>query len=146
MRRTLVTVLLAAATLSACGQGGPTAVDAVQNYVSALAEGNFGSACAGLDQHAQASLMSFMRSRQSCAALLPRCFPDQSTILKQDQTQLLYGTVQINTHGSRGYALTGGTLVAKEVKEVDLISVKGLWELNSYGKERCVRPGRHRRR
>ena len=144
MRRLLIILVLVAAAVSGCGQGGPTAVDAVQNYVSALAEGNFASACAGLDEHAQASLMRFMRSQKSCATLLPRCFPSRTTVLSQDQTQLLYGTVQINLHGTRGSALTAGTVVAKEVKEVNLISVKGLWELDSYGKERCVRPG-HRR-
>lgn len=144
MRRLLIALLLSSVTLSACGQTGPTAVDAVQNYVSALAEGNFASACTGLDQHAKASLRTVMRSQQSCAVLLSRCFPNRSTVLKQDQTQLLYGTVQMNLHGARGYALTGGTEVAKEVKKVNLTSVKGEWKLDSYGRERCVR-STHRR-
>lgn len=144
MRRLLIIVVLAACAVSACGQGGPTAVDAVQNYVSAVAEGNFGSACAELDHHAQAALASFMRSPKSCAALLARCFPSQATQIAKDQTQLLYATVQINLHGSKGDALTGGTTVAKAVKEVGVISRKGQWELDSYGKERCARPKRRR--
>jgi hypothetical protein len=144
MRRVLITLLVAGVVLAGCGQTGPGPVDAVQSYISSLAEGNFAGACDALDNHARASLASFMRSQRDCAALLARCFPSQSTLLSKDQTQLLYGTVSINLHGSRGTALTGGTQVAKEVKEVNLSSIKGQWVVDSYGKERCVRP-RHRR-
>jgi hypothetical protein len=144
MRRALVALLLAAATVSACGQTGPTAVDAIQNYIGAVAEGNFASACGELDARAQHSLMRFMRSHQSCPVLLARCFPNRATLLRKDQTQLLYATVQINLHGSRGEALTGGTQVAKSVKEVGVISRRGQWKLDSYGKERCARPTRRR--
>jgi hypothetical protein len=144
MCRSLIIVLLAAAVVGGCGQTGPGPVDAVDNYVGALAEGNFAGACSALDSHAQAALASFMRSGRGCATLLARCFPFVSTQLTKDQTQLLYGTVDINLHGRHGTALTGGTEVAKAVNEVNLIEIKGQWELDSYGKERCRRPS-HRR-
>ncbi|HTX33141.1 MAG TPA: lipoprotein [Solirubrobacteraceae bacterium] len=140
----MVIVILAAALLGGCGQTGPGPIDAVDNYVGSVAEGDFTDACAALDNHAQAELAHYMRSGGGCAALLARCFPDVSTLLSQDQTQLLYGTVQISLHGRRGTALTGGTLVAKAVKEVNLIESMGQWELDSYGKEHCRRPT-HRR-
>jgi Prokaryotic lipoprotein-attachment site len=144
MRRSLVTLILAAALLAGCGQTGPGPIDAVDNYVGSVAEGDFTDACAALDSHAQTELARFMRSRGGCATLLARCFPDVSTLLSQDQTQLLYGTVQISLHGRRGTALTGGTQVAKAVHEVNLIESMGQWELDSYGKERCRRPSRRR--
>lgn len=145
MRRLLITLLLAAGVLAGCGQTGPGPVDAVESYVGAVAEGNFSSACGVLDHHARATLVTLMRSQQSCAVLLARCFPNQTSQLQKDQTQLLYATVSISLHGARGTALTGNTEVAQKVKEVNLVSIKGQWELDSYGKERCLRP-RHRRR
>jgi hypothetical protein len=143
MRRLTITLLLAA-VLAGCGQTGPGPIDAVQNYVGAVAEGNFAGACGVLDTHAQTSLASFMRSQAGCATLLARCFPSVTTLLSKDQTQLLYGTVQINLHRSRGTALTGGTEVAKAINEVNLVSIKGQWILDSYGKEHCRRPSRRR--
>jgi hypothetical protein len=58
----------------------------------------------------------------------------------------LYANVQIvNLRAARADALTGGTEVAKAIREVSLVKRRGQWKLDSYGKERCQRPGRKRR-
>jgi hypothetical protein len=114
-------------------------VDVVQSYISSIAEGNFTGACSQLDAHARSALGKASGSARPCRVLLARCFPDQATKLKSDQTQLLYATVDISTHGSRATAVTGNTQVAKAVKVVSLIQQHGQWKLDSYGKERCRR-------
>jgi hypothetical protein len=143
-RARLLILVLTAAALAGCGQTPPGPVDVVQGYISSIAEGNFAGACSQLDAHARSALRRASASARPCASLLARCFPNQATRLNSDQTQLLYATVDITTHGSRARAVTGNTQVAKAVKVVSLTQRHDKWKLDSYGKERCRRAGRRR--
>jgi predicted small secreted protein len=144
VRLLILILVLSAVALAGCGQTPPGPVDVVQSYISSIAEGNFNGACSQLDAHARSALRRAAHSARPCSLLLAGCFPNQATKLKSDQTQLLYATVDISTHGSRADAVTGNTQVAKAVKTVSLIQKQGQWKLDSYGKERCRRAVRRR--
>lgn len=126
--------------VSGCGQGGTPPNTAVENYVSALAEGNFSRACSMLPSAARSSLAGSIRAHTSCVAALKRCVPGQSTNASQDQTQLLYANVQTTITGSSAVADVSGTPVARAVKRVDLTKVGDNWTLASYGDglKRCA--------
>jgi hypothetical protein len=138
-RRTLVRVLVAGLAMAAAGCGtpppGPAAIG--QNYVNAIAAGNYAGACAILSPGAQRGLRAAMKSSAGCPALLARCLPTQETNLKRDQVQLFYSSVEQRVAGSHATVSTSGTSVADRVKQLSLVRRRGIWELTSYGEERC---------
>jgi hypothetical protein len=138
-RRTLVTVLVVGLAMAVAGCGtpppGPAAIG--QNYVNAIAAGNYAGACAILSAGAQRALRAAMKSSAGCPALLARCLPTQETNLKHDQVQLFYSSVEQRIDGARATVSTSGTSVADRVKQLRLVRRRGTWELTSYGEERC---------
>ncbi len=149
MRR-LVLVLVLAALLTACGSANVVSPNEVaQNYLYAIAEGDFPGACALLERHTREALVSLTRSRGSCPTLFARCLPKGSTTLRRDQVQLLYANVELSVQGSRAHARLSGVAVANAAHEVSLEEQHTQWRLTSAGDNiaRCVRRlSRHRRR
>jgi hypothetical protein len=135
--------LVVTAWVVGCGGSGPVPSDPVQSYLSDLAEGNYGGACAQLDRRARDSLLRLYRSRTSCAGVFTRCLPDRAIAPKKDQSQLLYATVQVDRHGSTANAVVSGSPVARAVKEVTLAEQRGTWKLTSYGRGLTGCPGKH---
>ena len=142
-----VGTLLVVAWVAGCGGSGPVPSDPVQNYLSALAEGNYGGACTQLDSRARASLLGLQGTRSSCTKVFTRCLPNSAIAPKKDQSQLLYATVAVNQNGPKADAIVSGTAVARAVKEVTLAEESGTWKLTSYGRglTGCPGKGRHRR-
>lgn len=136
-RRTLVLVLGLAAGAAGCGTPPPSPAAIAQTYVNAIASGDYASACAILSAGAQRGLRVAMKSSAGCQALLARCLPTQETVLKRDQVQLFYSSVEERIAGSRATVATSGTPVADRVKQLSLVRRRGTWELSSYGEERC---------
>ncbi len=133
------------ALAAGCGQGGTPPNQAVDNYVSALAEGDYASACAMLPTAAQRSLARIVGPHETCIAAFRRCVPKQPANSSQDQTQLLYANVQTNVTGSTAVANVSGTPVARAVKQVNLIERRGTWSLTSYGVGLKTCPASHGR-
>ena len=133
--------------VAGCGGSGPVPSDSVQNYLSDLAEGNYGGACAQLDRPARDALLRLKGSRSSCTRVFTRCLPNSAITPTKDQSQLLYATVEVNQTGSKADAVVSGTPVARAVKEVTLAKKNGTWKLTSYGRGLTGCPGgsRHRR-
>jgi hypothetical protein len=140
-------LLIVMAWVAGCGGSGPVPSDPVQNYLSDLAEGNYGGACAQLDRPARDALLRLKGSRSSCKRVFTRCLPDSAVTPKEDQSQLLYATVEVNQSGPKADAVVSGTPVAKAVKELTLAKENGTWKLTSYGRGLTGCPGasRHRR-
>lgn len=146
MKRWLLGLGLAG-VLAACGNANVvTPVDAAQNYVFAVAEGNYPGACALLAPATRSRLMSM--SHWSCPTVFVRCLPKPSTALSHDQAQLLYANADLRVFGHRAEVTLSGTAVARAAKEVMLVEQHGRWRLSSPGRaiERCVRRLEHRRR
>ncbi len=63
-------------------------------------------------------------------------------MLKKDQTQLLYATVDISIDGAKASAQVSGTPVADAIKHFTLAEQRGNWTLTSYGQglTGCRRP------
>jgi len=145
----LAAALAALLCLVGCGESQPPPVyAATNNYLNALAAGNYASACAVLDGRARASLTKLAGSRVSCARAFTLCLPNRAENLKQDQAQLYYATTDIHTHGSTASATTSGTAVANALKRLTLAKEGGHWKVTSYGQglKRCRRRGaRHAR-
>lgn len=141
--RSLVALLVLAACAAGCGAGttGPTQV--VQNYLTAIAEGEYDTACALLDSRARATLPTAPGQHLTCQAVFSRCVPNQAASFARDQTQELYANVDLTTDGSTAVAVVSGTLVARTVKEVTLANEHGTWKLTSYGQilRRCQHGG-----
>jgi hypothetical protein len=138
-RRTLTLMMglgLAAGT-AGCNTPPPGPAAIGQNYVNAIAAGNYAGACAILSADAQRGLRAAMKSSAGCPALLARCLPTQETKLNRDQVQLFYSTVEQRVAGSHATVATSGTSVADRVKQLSLVRRRGVWELTSYGEERC---------
>jgi hypothetical protein len=137
-----LSALVLLAFLAGCGAGTTPPNQVADNYVSALAEGDYSIACAMLPSSAHASLAR----AGGCVAALKRCVPAQPTNTSQDQTQLLYADVQANVTGSTAVADLSGTTVAKAVKRVTLVERNGAWSMTSYGTglRACVLGGRGR--
>jgi hypothetical protein len=108
-----------------------------QNYVNAIAGGDYVTACASLSTQARQALSAAMHSSGSCETLLARCLPPSVAVLNKDQVQLYYANVDARVSGSHAVVRTNGTAVANRVKEVTLRRRNGVWLLTSYGKERC---------
>ena len=138
-------VLGLAAAAAGCGTPPPSPGTLAENYVNALAAGNYAGACSILSGAAQQALRAAMKSSAGCSVLLARCLPTRATVLQRDQVQLFYSTVDERITGSRATVATSGTAVARRVKQVTLVRRHGVWQLISYGKQRCT-AGRARSR
>jgi hypothetical protein len=136
------------ACVAACGQGGPTASDAVNNYMYALAEGNYAGACKLLAPGAREALKRSHGRRTSCEKLIARCLPNQVTRASHDQSQLLYATVLLTHDRGVMRASVSGTAAARATRQVTVAQRRGQWELTSPGGaiSRCRLAGRHHRR
>jgi hypothetical protein len=141
--RRLAITLACAAFLVGCGQSQPSPGEIAQNYVTAIAEGDYVSACGALDGHAREMLHASMRSRAGCATLLARCLPTNASVLQNDQAQLFYATVETASDGPNATVRTSGTAVARKIHEVRLAKERGRWQLTTYGEVKC-RAGRGR--
>lgn len=120
--------------VAGCGQTAPGPSDIVQNYESALAEGNYGRACRYLDTAAKSALAHRLGPRATCASAVARCLVNRATIPKQDQSQLLFANVLASEHGSHASATLNGNPVANAIREVSLINDRKTgWTLSSYG-------------
>ena len=140
--RPRILVLALAGCAAGCGNANVvTPTDVAQNYVYAVAEGNYPSACALFDQGTRKTLVSAAGPRLSCPRLFARCLPTGSTALRHDQSQLFYANVDLRVHGSRADVGLSGTAVASAAKEVTLIDRRAGWRLTSPGRaiDRCVR-------
>jgi hypothetical protein len=136
LRRIAITLAFAALAVG-CGQPPPSPGEIAQNYVTAIAEGDYAGACGALDAHALEALHASMRSRAGCATLLARCLPTNPSVLQKDQAQLFYANVEITTVGPNATVTTSGTAVARKIHEVRLAKERGHWQLTSYGEVRC---------
>lgn len=126
----LATVL----AVAACGDTPPPPdVVAVQGYLTAIAEGNYGKACSELTPATRARLRRALGHHAGCPALFERCLPDNALNPNHDQSQLLFSTVAVDRHGSRATATVGGTPVARAVRGVTLAREGRRWLLTSYG-------------
>jgi hypothetical protein len=125
------------AVVAGCGVTPPSpaelATNAVQRYMNALASGYYAKACTALDSHARAELSGPAGSRATCKTVLARCLPYNANLLKRDQSQLLYATVEVQIAHNRAKAAVSGTAVARSLKEVTLGKTRGGWVLTSYG-------------
>ena len=134
-RAVALVVLLAPTVLAAgCGSSAPTPGEIAQNYVNALAQGNYASACAQLGRRAEATLVRRYGARVPCRAVLAHCLPNQAAVAKRDQTQLLFATVVTRISGRHAYVQLSGTAVARRIKQVTLTRRHGSWQLTSYGR------------
>jgi hypothetical protein len=139
-RATLLVVLGLGVAAGGCNTPPPGPAVIAQNYVNAVAAGNYAGACAILSSRAQRDLRAAMKSSAGCQTLLARCLPTRETVLKRDQVQLFYSNVDQRIVGSRATVATSGTSVANRVKQLSLVQRRGVWELSSYGQQRCT-PG-----
>jgi len=138
-------VSLAAAVAVGCGTFPPSPQQVAQDYVSQIADGNFSGACDLLGPQARAALIHDLGPGRSCSAVLSRCLPSSATVLKRNQTQLLFTDVQGMVTARSATLTVSGTEVAREIGQVTLRKLRDQsWQLTSYGKalKRC--PGRHR--
>ncbi|MEO6858048.1 MAG: hypothetical protein ABI323_05610 [Solirubrobacteraceae bacterium] len=134
--------------LAGCGNADVLSpVEVAQNYMYAIAEGNYAGACALLDQHTRARLVSSTGRDVSCPRLFARCLRNSSTILRHDQAQLLYANADLQLTGSRADVRLSGTAVATAARQVTLVDRHMHWSLTSPGKAitRCVRASRRHR-
>lgn len=140
-------VLGLVAGLAGCGNTNVmTPVEVAQNYVFAVAEGNYPGACALLESGTRTRLTSGMRS--SCPRLFARCLPNASTTLSHDQAQLLYANADLRVSGRRAVVRLSGPAVARATKAVTLVNQHARWRLTSPGRAitRCVSRLERRRR
>jgi hypothetical protein len=137
LARTLSLVLALAALVAGCNTPPPGPGAIAQNYVNALAAGNYAGACGTLSGKARRALSAAMKSSAGCPVLLARCVPTNASVLKHDQVQLFYSSVDERISGSHASVTTTGTAVANRVKRVTLVQQHGVWHLTSYGEQRC---------
>ncbi len=137
-------LMACAACAAGCGSYPPSPGEIAQNYVTAVAQGDYVNACAQLDGRAREALSTALRSTAGCPGLLARCLPTKSTVLQRDQVQLLYANITTSIAGSRATVETSGTAVADRIHELTLAKAHGQWELTSYGRVRCRRRGSRR--
>jgi hypothetical protein len=128
--------------LAACGNANVvTPSDVTQDYVDAVAEGNYPGACRLLSPHIRAAMVASARTRESCTALLGRCLPSKIRVSAADQSQLLYVTIDLQTSGRNAQGTLSGLPVARAIKRVTLVRQRGRWRLTTPGQAvtRCVR-------
>jgi hypothetical protein len=131
LKRTLPAVALVVVTigLGGCGSSNPVPGDAVQSYLSDLAEGNYTAGCGMLADSARSALIAAKGGRHPCQVIYRHCLPSDPEALKRDQTQLLFDDVQSFISGSHARAVVRGTAVAREVRRVTLIRHGYRWFL-----------------
>jgi len=141
-------VLATVAVIAACGESPTPPNEMVQNYLNALGAGNYVNACGYLDTQARAALVRSEPISTTCAGIFHRCLPQKTIVLNQDQTQLLYANINVNTSGSNAAATVSGTLVANELKHVTLRDERGVWMLTGFGEaiEKCKLARHHHSR
>jgi hypothetical protein len=139
---TALCTLLLAACVAGCGSSPPSPGEIAQNYIAAIAEGSYSSACAMLDGAARTSLRRSTGSSGRCPILLARCLPTHATVLRRDQVQLFYANVEPTIMGSRAVVKTSGTAVANRIKTLTFTKTRDGWTLSSYGRVRCPRSRR----
>lgn len=133
-------VLALAACLTGCGASTTTTpVEVVQNYLNALASGDYPGACALLDNRTRESRVKSVGAGVTCETLFARCLPHTVTSLKQDPTQLFYSNIRITVAGGKTNATVSQTAVARAIRHVTLAQRRGNWKLTSYGRavDRC---------
>lgn len=141
----VLAVLAAAGTMAGCGATPPSADelvrDTVRGYVTALAEGDYATACAALSPRARKLLARSLGPEVTCREALARCLPRNPTIGKRDQTQLLYPDLTVRIRGSRAAVGVSGTAPAREVRHLTLTRTHGRWRLTSFGEAvtKCTR-------
>jgi hypothetical protein len=135
-----------AALLSGCGDAPNPPIAIVQNYLNALGGGEYATACGMLDGQALQALTRKKHVRISCVKLFSRCLPNRSIVLKSDQTQLLYASINVSLsdNGKVANADTSATPVATELQHVTLEHEHGIWKFTAFGRaiEAC-RPAAH---
>jgi hypothetical protein len=139
--RGLIPALAAGLVVAACGHANVvTPSDITQNYVDAIAEGNYPGACKLLLARTQAALVAAAGTREGCAPLLDRCLPNKITVSAADQSQLLYVTIDIQTSGPTAQGTLSGLPVARAIRRVTLVRKRGTWRLTTPGQAvtRCV--------
>lgn len=137
----VIAALTVAVCVAACGDSNVvTPGDVAQNYVSALANGTYGGACAQFDAHTRAVLLTSAGSHVTCARLLSNCLPAKFKALASDQSQLLYATADVQQEGERAQVSLSGTAIGRATKQVTLRQERGRWLLTSPGDvvTRCV--------
>jgi len=148
VRRLIVGVLLGCC-VSACGESTViTPNEVAQNYVAAIAEGNFVGACAMIEPHARADLLAATKTRISCPALFARCLPVSSQAASGDQSQLFYANVLLATSGDRAQATLSRTPAADAARRVSMLDTRKGWVLTTPGHAvtRCIAQLRHHHR
>lgn len=124
----LVALVLAVA-LSGCGSSAPAPEDAVQTYLSDLAEGNYSAACGMLSGDARSALIATHGGHHQCEAIYRQCLPSDPATLKRDQTQLVFDDIQTFITGAHARSIVHGTAVAREIKRVTLLRHRYRWFL-----------------
>ncbi len=133
-------------SLAACGSTASTPYDVVNTYLNTLAEGDYPDACGMLSAQAREAMPASTGVHGSCTTVLTRCLPSHALVLKEDQSQLFYATVQVTTQGSTARAAVSRTAVADALKEVTLQQTRTGWELTSPGSGLTACSKRHRTR
>jgi len=118
---------------AACGSTVHCCYQVVNNYLNMLAEGDYPDACRMLTPQARAQMAVSTGVHASCPTILTRCLPSHALVLKEDQSQLFYATVQVTTQGSTARAAVSGTAVANVLREVTLQQTRTGWQLTSSG-------------
>ena len=121
--------------IGGCGESPNPPIAFVQNYLNALGESGFSTACGMFDPQALAALTRAKHTHVSCVDLFKRCLPNQALILQKDQTQLLYAdiNVSLSDKGQVADADTSGTRVARELRHVTLKHEHGTWKFTGFG-------------
>jgi hypothetical protein len=125
----------ATALAGGCGTFPASPQQVAQNYVSQIADGNFSGACALLDAQARTALVHNLGPGRGCGAVLARCLPSSASVLKRNQTQLLFTDVQGTVTAGAAVLTVSGTAVAREIGQLTLRKLRaGGWQLTSYGR------------
>jgi hypothetical protein len=138
MKRSVLVVVVAISLVGCGNENVVTPAEVAQNYVFAVAEGNYPGACALLEPGTRAGLAA--TARLSCPSLFARCLPNASTSVSHDQAQLLYANADVRVSGSRAAVRLSGPAVARAAQEVTLVNRQARWRLTSPGRAitRCV--------
>lgn len=136
-----VAIVILGVCVVGCGNSALSPAEVAQNYVYEVAAGNYSAACALLEPPIRRALVSATGARVGCPGLFRRCLPQGTTVLRRDQTQLLYANTDLQIHGSRADVGLSGIAAARATKEVTLVDHRSRWRLTSPGRaiEQCVR-------
>lgn len=144
---------LMATGLTGCGgSSAPTPGDIAQNYMTAIGQVNYASACGMITRPARHALSASVAPRHGCVAIFKRCIHVNPLALKRDQQQLLFAEVLPTISGRHASVSVGGTAVARELRRLTLLRTRKGWQITGPGQalSRCrarrhhhSRPGRH---